>query len=136
MRPTPKRDKILKGIDAGECEAGILTLDEWRQIRIGSPNVCRTKARLPDVIFTMPNTIVVRDEIAQLFGWAVSTAVDAGRYQPHVDQVRASSSHPPRCACHAAIDDTRAAHPAWEDPRPWHSWHATQTCPFLLLHRR
>ena len=37
---------------------------------------------MPEVVFSMPNTIVMRDELHKHLSWAVQTDIEAGKYVP------------------------------------------------------
>ena len=70
-------------MDLGECDAAIIDLNQWRDYRSnGQTHHCNTKARLPDVVVTVPCTIVVRDALNRALSWALRTEVEAGRYAP------------------------------------------------------
>lgn len=73
--------EILDSIDQGLCEAAIMDADQWRNERLWEQtHHCDTKARLPDVVLTVPNAIVVRDDLAQVLSWAVRTEMEEGTY--------------------------------------------------------
>ena len=82
----PKAD-ILNSIDQGVCEAAIMDRDQWRQERLwGKTHHCDTKVRLPEVIISEWNTIVVRDELAHVVSWGVRADLEAGRYADSVNE--------------------------------------------------
>eukprot|EP00966_Prymnesium_polylepis_P037815 877750-Prymnesium_polylepis.2 len=49
---------------------------------------CDTKARLPDVVVTVPNAIVVTEALNQPLSWAVSADVEAGRYPSLIEEAQ------------------------------------------------
>ena len=76
----PKAE-VLDRMDRGECEAGILNEDEWRNLRLwGETHHCDSKVRLPNVLVTVPNAIVVSESISKVLGWAVRAEIEAGNY--------------------------------------------------------
>ena len=82
----PKAD-ILISIDRGVCEAAIMDRDQWREERLwGKTHHCTTKVRLPEVIISEWNTIVVHDELAHVVSWAVRDDLEAGRYDDSVNE--------------------------------------------------
>ena len=97
MVPVPYLE-ILQRMDAGECDAAIIDDNQWRDYRSnGQTHYCDTKVRLPDVVVTVPNTIVVTEALTQALSWAVRADVEAGRY-PSLSSRRRSVTTPPASA--------------------------------------
>jgi hypothetical protein len=95
----------LDDMDAGLCDAAILHEDFWYGQRMKDNRHCEgttAKARLPNVVATVANTVPVRPEISAAFSYVISKEVEQGRYVAYQKQGRLDFREP---ACPEATSE-------------------------------
>ena len=88
---------VLERMDEGKCEAGLLHADNWVNERMdwGQGSHCQTKARLVETVAFFDNSIPVRDDLVQAVSWAITHAVEAGRYAGFANKGRQNYTETP-----------------------------------------
>ena len=72
-------DAVLAGLEDGTCQAGFVTVDEWRK-RINDH--CHRLVLLDSSVYSIANAYPVRDDLQAPMSWAITRALSAGAYEP------------------------------------------------------
>jgi len=85
---------LLESMDQGLCDAALIDADLWAKYRtFGQIDHCESKVRLLETVSMQDNSIPVRDELVPAMSWAITRAVEAGKYAPLVKQARGNYTY-------------------------------------------
>lgn len=71
-------NEVLAGLEANTCQAGFVTIDEWRK-KMNSH--CERLLLLDSAVYSIANGYPVRDDLQAPVSWAITRALSAGAYE-------------------------------------------------------